>query len=105
MDARALLGLELAAFFLAAAIGVAGSFRQDRASVGLVLAYFAGMIVAYVLGAALYLLPAPPTGNLDLVELGFRQTTLGALAFAAGTFWARRAPSTGNDARPGPSAS
>lgn len=60
------------------------AWKGRRAGVGLLLAYFFSMLILHWFGALLYALPWFNEQDSELVVIGFRESTLGLVAFTLG---------------------
>lgn len=74
---------------MAAYVWLAWLLRRDRFSLGLPLAYLAGLLLIHVPGASIFLFTNAFDFNKSVIEIGIRLAAIGSLCFVAGVVVAR----------------
>jgi hypothetical protein len=85
LDAARDLSLYLILWVVVAAVVVAAHWRRQLHGVGLVLGYVIGLTLIHFTGAIVYLADIQHLHDPDEVAIGFREATLGLIAFAVGS--------------------
>src|SRR5919197_770417 len=85
MDSSSDIALWLILWIGVAAITVFGRLKRASQGTGLALAYVLNLWLIHWVAPSLYLLPGYAYYDVNLVRLGFEQSTFGILAFAFGS--------------------